>query len=357
MIRYATQSDIPAIKAIANQYKQELGFVNRAALAESVGRRELFVAVQGAKVAGFVNWHRRRDGWSTVYELAVDKTMHSKGLGRALLYAVPCPIRLKCTADNDRANHFYASAGMRMVGIDRGKNRPLNVYEMRVLYALVQGNNKRLPEVARLSGMAYGVRHIDTPQAWPFMLDVEWRRFKTRPGEWWKYLALVKQYQPVMAMCVDYESPAQRRSLYQQIRELKAAGVIRVMICPKFDGAINHIPKWCVVAISVPSSYAGFLPDLATLNGRYVHLLGGTPVKQTDLLLKITGHGGKVISMDGNSHTNAAKFNSLYEDGKFRRKQGEPIGDYYQACTYAGVNVRKQQNAAAEWQQLPLLVR
>ena len=52
--------------------------------------------------------------------------------------------------------------------------------------------------------------------AWPFMLDVEWKRFKSRPGEWSRYMELVREYHPVMAMCVDYEYAAQRDELRRQ---------------------------------------------------------------------------------------------------------------------------------------------
>lgn len=106
-VRYAAESDIPGIKAIANQYKNELGFVNSAALKESLARLELFVAVINDAVVGFVNWHHRRDGQNVVYEIAVHRDFTRRSIGQALLEAVPSPRRLKCTVDNP-ANEFYA---------------------------------------------------------------------------------------------------------------------------------------------------------------------------------------------------------------------------------------------------------
>jgi GNAT superfamily N-acetyltransferase len=355
MIRYALVADIPAVQGIARQHSKMLGFVRRASLERAIDKRELFVANLDGKIAGFVNWHARRDGWSTIYELATDKACQGQGVGRALLYAVPCPIRLKCTVDNP-ANRFYVNAGMNLARVEQGKKRALNVYELRVLTALIQGNNRQLAEVARLSGMTYGTRHIDKPIGWPFFLDVEWERFKKNPDEWAKYMALVNQYHPVAAMCVDYEQPEQRETLHKQIADLRAAGVLRVMVCPKFNGAIVDIPADCIVAVSVPSSYAGFLPRFSDLKGRMVHLLGGTPQKQKDIMVKIAGHGGKVISTDGNSHQQASKFGAFYSDGKWRfdpRKMQKL--DIYDLCTKSGTNIQRELNATAGYVQLPLI--
>jgi GNAT superfamily N-acetyltransferase len=127
-IRYANESDLDAIKRIANQYKNELGFVNKAALRDSIGRYTLFVAEYMGAVAGFVNSYHRRDGWSTIYEIAVDKAHKGEGIGRALLDAVPRPVRLKCPVDN-AANGFYAAQGMTLARVEQGRKRMLNVWE------------------------------------------------------------------------------------------------------------------------------------------------------------------------------------------------------------------------------------
>lgn len=126
-IRYGTEQDIPAIKQIANQYKAELGFVNSAALLTAMIRYEVYVAEYMGQVVGFVNWHRRRDGWSTIYEIAVHRDYQRQKIGRALLEAVPAPRRLKCTFDNP-ANDFYESTGMILDGQEAGRKRALNVW-------------------------------------------------------------------------------------------------------------------------------------------------------------------------------------------------------------------------------------
>lgn len=129
MLRYATENDIDAIKKIANQYKNELGFVNSAALKDSIKRFELYVAEYLGSIVGFVNWHKRRDGWSTIYEIATDKAYTGQHIGRALLESVPQPRRLKCTVDNARANGFYAHSGGMLARVEAGKKRMLNVWQ------------------------------------------------------------------------------------------------------------------------------------------------------------------------------------------------------------------------------------
>ncbi len=127
-IRYAADEDIPAVKRIASQWRDELGFVNRAALGEAVERRELFVAEDGNYIVGFVHWHRRRDGWYTIYEIAIDKSYLRRGIGQGLLRSVLRPVRLKCTVDNQRANDFYESQGMHIETTESGRKRSLNVW-------------------------------------------------------------------------------------------------------------------------------------------------------------------------------------------------------------------------------------
>jgi GNAT superfamily N-acetyltransferase len=128
-IRYSTGTDeeIAAVKSIANKYSRELGYVMVPKLREAAARRELLVAVHKTRIVGFVNYHARRDGWQTVYELAVHPEWRGMNVGRALLSAVPTPVRLKCTVDNS-ANKFYEAVGFQHNGREAGRKRPLNVW-------------------------------------------------------------------------------------------------------------------------------------------------------------------------------------------------------------------------------------
>lgn len=127
-IRFAVEEDIPAIKKIANQFKSELGYVMYPSLRRAIVKKELYIAEYGQRVVGFVNWHKRRDGWHTIYEIAVDKQRHREKIGSALLNAVPNPKQLKCTIDNDNANLFYEQK-LLFGGVENGRKRRLNIWK------------------------------------------------------------------------------------------------------------------------------------------------------------------------------------------------------------------------------------
>jgi len=120
-VRPATPDDLDWVKRMADRHKLEVGFVRRPALADAVDRGELLV---GVGASGFLHYHRRRDGWHTVYEVVSE----APGTGRALVEAVPLPRRLRCPLDLP-ANAFYARLGGTLVQTEPGKRRPLNVWE------------------------------------------------------------------------------------------------------------------------------------------------------------------------------------------------------------------------------------
>jgi len=75
-------------------------------------------------VVGFCNYHKRRDGWHTIYELAVHRDWIGGRIGAGLLAAIPRPRQLKTTTDNVRAIGFY-SQYLTMTGIEAGRKREL----------------------------------------------------------------------------------------------------------------------------------------------------------------------------------------------------------------------------------------
>lgn len=357
MIRHATALDIPAINQIARQFNSELGFVSRNSLERAISNKELFVAEVGGGVAGFVNWHARRDGWQAIYELGVDRAYQGQGVGRALLYAVPCPVRLKCTADNSRANNFYRGAGMRLVGTETGRRRALNIYEMRILNIIVRGDNKDVPAICRASGSAYGVQEHDPAHAWPFMVDVDFGN-----PNWPGYIRTVEGHRPVQALVVDYADRELKEEMLRQVADLRAAGVLRVVVCPKFHGAIGDIPPDCVIGVSLRTAgrlangenkFAGFMPQFEELARRRCHLLGGSPRLQKDTISKLHGIGAVVLSVDGNAQFGGAARGSMYADGRWRRKTGEKAA-YLETALQSSKAIQYELNAAATSEQLPL---
>jgi hypothetical protein len=127
-VRPATEADFPWIWRLAREHLRELGYVPQPVYREAIAAGEVLVAsassAQAVPGAGFVRFHRRRDGWATVYELCSVRP----GAGRALLEAVPAPRRLKAPADLP-CNGFYEHLGGVLAATDPGKHRPLNVWE------------------------------------------------------------------------------------------------------------------------------------------------------------------------------------------------------------------------------------
>jgi hypothetical protein len=156
-----------------------------------------------------------------------------------------------------------------------------------------RGGHPLVPSVARFAGMRYGTRHDYTPYAPVWFLDIRWKNYN-----WREVMRKVRAWRPMMALVPDYEFPHQRDQLLRQIDDLRPF-VPHICVCPKFDGAIRDIPADCVLAISVPTDYAGYLPRADEIEGRRLHLLGGTPDQQV-YLIRHRYPQSRVISVDGN---------------------------------------------------------
>jgi len=188
---------------------------------------------------------------------------------------------------------------------------------MEIVY--VRGGDKHAPNIAEASGMAYGVRHDYTPYAPVFMLDIKWTKY-----DWRGYLALIREYKPMLALAPDYEWSWQWTALNRQIDDLRELGVPNILVCPKFVGAVKHIPQDCVVAVSVPAkTYASFLPDFRDLEGRRIHLLGGSVQKQYDLIRKLKGVNATIFSVDGNYLARKAQVGQWWDGGRWVQLRGK----------------------------------
>lgn len=338
-IRPAGVSDIPVCQQLTREFKSHMHFIPRSALERSIEAGYLWVAesIEGGQAIGFVRYHRRRDGWTTLYDLAVSSDYQNQGVGRRLFYQTPAPIQLWVTDDNP-ARRFYESLHMAPVEQKTtASGRRLTKMRLYVKPIHIQGNNYSIPEMARREGMAYGTRHTEKSRGSVVMLDINWKNYN-----WSDYGNLVRDLQPAMAMVADYEDPTQRATMVQQVSDLRALGVPEILVCPKFDGAINDIPADCTIAVSVPSRYAGFLPPPSDVGARRVHLLGGSPNKIKECIEKYAN----VTSADFNCQTRAAQFKSVW-NGKWQRdKDPKKSPPYFECAVTSGYNISR---AIQEW--------
>jgi len=81
-------------------------------------------------VAGFIRWHKRRDGIITIYDLCVAGGFRRRNIGQQLVSALGDNyLRLKCHRDNPACD-FYKRLGFEIIGLYISKGgRKLNVLE------------------------------------------------------------------------------------------------------------------------------------------------------------------------------------------------------------------------------------
>ena len=140
-IAFAQKEDIPAIKALSDANRHQLGFVNRAILEKAVSEQEIIYIPEG----GFLHFHNRRDMISTLYHLCVAVGYRGRGVGRQLVtrwqefcqQAGIKKLRLKCPIDLE-ANGFYARLGFKRIGVEPGKSRSLILWEKKLVGTLPQ---------------------------------------------------------------------------------------------------------------------------------------------------------------------------------------------------------------------------
>lgn len=79
----------------------------------------------------FAHYRVRKDGWRTLYEIAVAQEAKGQGLGRRLVEHIGFPQRLKTDASHAESNAFYRKLGFQLVLTTQSKdgNKLLNHYE------------------------------------------------------------------------------------------------------------------------------------------------------------------------------------------------------------------------------------
>jgi len=289
---------VNSAKNISNFFKKELGFVNKAALEESYKKNELEVVGNGA---GFVHFHHRKDGQTTIYSLAVKQQYQKKGWGRLLLFRVICSaiesgcnrIVAKCPTDLP-SNNFYQSFGFYLKTVEPGKKRALNIWEYLIptpfLFYCADGGTNKFGQIAIECGWKVGIRSdlIKNKQIYPWFIDNHWTNYQHN-----LHLESVKKIKPLLATACDIEKPEDVEKIKQQAQEISQyCG--RVLLIPKvrFQVPENFAFWW---GYSVPTSYGGTEIPFDWFGGRPTHLLGGSPKAQAECSKHLN-----VVSLDGN---------------------------------------------------------
>lgn len=307
-------------KKIASRFSSELGFVNSAALQESLTKNCLDV-IPGI---GFAHWHHRRDGQTTIYSLAVLPDRQKEGWGRLLLHRVLCSlieyrkqnsngmvqqlfIVAKCPEDLT-SNTFYQAMGFELAEIQPGKKRALNVWRYSVKVPLLfycgGGGSSRHDAIASEEGWRLGLRSVGRNKAHQNMqmIDCEWDDSYDHQ----QHLDLIKSQKPLIATVRDITHIDQLPTALKQAREISQyCG--RVVIIPKVK---CWIPQRYWLGFSVPTSHGKCDIETTWFGDRFVHLLGGNANKQAEYAVSLN-----VVSLDHNAAMRVADFGKALHQG------------------------------------------
>lgn len=182
------------------------------------------------------------------------------------------------------------------------------------------GKNRRFEQVALEHGYLLGARLPAKIYHPIFFADQEWRK-PDRAA----YMTALAAHRPEMATVLDLERPEQRNEVLNWAEEA-AQHVQRVLIIPKYRGAITALPRRIgqadvVLAFSVPTAYGGTEVSPVAFRGWPVHLLGGSPHRQM-WLWRYLSQIAEVVSVDGNMA------NKMAHAGRFWSTQKGPKGHW-----------------------------
>ena len=297
-------------KQIADKFKQELGFVNRTSLKVQEDKEELIVLDD----IGFISFHLRRDNRATIYNLAVNKDYQKQGYGRLLIYKLICLciennkryIQCKCPEDLV-ANSFYEHLEFKLIDVEQGKKRKLNVwrYEIKLplLFYCADGGRNKFSSIAKQLNYQLGFKSNESnPNNSVAFIDNDWKKYNHN-----KHLETIKKYKPMLATIKDLETVEDYQYIKDNIAEFsKYCG--RLLIIPKLEIDLD-ITEDFWIAFSVPSRYGK-----TTVSNEYfkqlnkpIHLLGGSPKKQ----YKYANELNNVVSLDGNYMMLSSKYGSI----------------------------------------------
>ncbi len=151
--------------------------------------------------------------------------------------------------------------------------------ELDVIYCAA--GNKAAHEVAREEGWRLGAQLSARAGAVPspcFFADQNWKN----PDRAF-YMRKLAQYRPDWATVLDLEQPSQLAEVLDWAAEAEQHVKRGVIVIPKCD-VIDLIPERYRLGFSVPTSHGKTTLPFVKFLGRDVHLLGGAPHVQMEIL-------------------------------------------------------------------------
>lgn len=129
-IRKATLKDLDAVYKLANKNAGYIGYIPKPTYKEGIIKNEIIVVEENGKIVGLCNFHKTKKGYTTIYEIVVEKEYRRKGYRKTMIQYLRDNkhlLRLKCPTEQE-ANKFYEKIGFKKVATVKGKKRPLNIW-------------------------------------------------------------------------------------------------------------------------------------------------------------------------------------------------------------------------------------
>jgi hypothetical protein len=200
---------------------------------------------------------------------------------------------------------------------------------MRIAYEYGFKTGGRLDNIDRLAEDGIPIHFI----------DMDWHN-----PEFDRLVQACKKYEPEYVVGGDYTKhdpshPDSNISLINERAEILNQYAENVQVVPHGSNQVEHVPDGMVVGYSVPTTYGAAEGELIDYHGRDIHLLGGAPAKQMDMIREFDGD---IVSIDGNAINKMANVANRYwsgHDWKFENPtldvMGEdPDSDFYQAAAF-----------------------
>jgi GNAT superfamily N-acetyltransferase len=145
IVRAAGPADLPYVVHLQKRNTDALGFLPRAALAEKIGRGQIWLSLENGRPAGFLHHGSLAVPEVRIFQAAVQYDARRRQLGLALVQdladraadAGARGLSLRCLSFLE-ANDFWRAAGFTQLDTEPGAKGPLNVWAKQLAAARLQ---------------------------------------------------------------------------------------------------------------------------------------------------------------------------------------------------------------------------
>lgn len=218
-------------------------------------------------------------------------------------------------------------------------------------------NNSRFLDLCQQASWLVGIRSDKYPAASATRIQFIDVRY-TRP-DFDRHLELVRRFRPRYATIPDLsERVVSWEDIKRALRQAEALAPYcgAALIVPKLSCQLALLPRELPIGYSVPSRYGSASYPLWELEGRQVHLLGGSPHRQMSLYAYLSCLA-LVTSADGNMHQQMSGYGKYWRAGRWVRHPAAGLGDSsvsYECIAWSLRNIRQAWLSLLKFARCPL---